>query len=90
VELLALEDKIPYWMVESVCADYNKTPVELMQMSVYQIMLLFLAKRRADVRMRYLVEEIKAWLNPDAYMRIIEVERNKRVNVLYMKEASRK
>jgi hypothetical protein len=49
-------------------------------------MLLFIAKRRADIKTRYLIEEVKVWLNPEAYFKMIEAERNKRVNVMYMKK----
>jgi hypothetical protein len=34
-----------------------------------------------EIKRRFLFEELKMWLQPELYSRMVETERNKRVNV---------
>lgn len=81
MQLLALEDNIPYMILEEVSAFYKKTPQELLKCSIYQILLMFLAGRRSENKIFILLEMIKPWLQPELYAKLIETERNKRVNI---------
>lgn len=83
----ALEDAIPEAVIEKVSVCLNLPPVELRKLSVYQIFVLFLNILKRENELLLWLEQIKIWMQPELYAKVMELERNKRVNIEFLEDS---
>lgn len=85
MQLQALEDSIPDFIIGKVVVSLGKSFEDIRKMSIYQILILFLAVLKKENENLAMLEGLKMWMQPEIFARLREMERNKRVNIDFLK-----
>ena len=73
-------------MYAAVMSHYKYTLKDLLHLSDYQIMLLYVQMLKDDNKILQLIEGLKPWLNFDLYGSIVSQNKNKRINSKWVED----